>query len=52
LCTPRAAKDDTTSAEGIIFWISLIALPILFLALLALLIGGLLAHARRDARTG
>jgi hypothetical protein len=47
-----AAKDDTSAAEGIVFWVSLIALPILLLALLALLIGGVRAAAGRDTRTG
>jgi hypothetical protein len=47
-----AAKDDTSTAEGVIFWISVVALPILLLALLALLIGGVRALVRRDAPTG
>jgi hypothetical protein len=33
-----AAKDDTSTAEGIVFWVSLVALPILLLALVALLL--------------
>ena len=44
-----AAKDDTSTIEGIIFWISLVAVPILLLALLALLIGGLRAFVQRNA---
>jgi peptidoglycan/LPS O-acetylase OafA/YrhL len=31
-----AAKDDTTTTEGIIFWLSVAAMPFLLLALLIL----------------
>ena len=44
-----AAKDDTSTVEGIVFWISLLALPILVGALVVLLILGGRAVAGRDA---
>ena len=43
-----AAKDDTSTVEGIVFWISLLALPIRVGALLVLLILG--ARRRRSRR--
>jgi len=46
-----AAKDDTTAVEGIVFWVSLVALPILLLVLVGLLISSARALASRSART-
>jgi hypothetical protein len=44
-----AAKDNTSTAQGVVFWISLVAIPILLVALVALLIGGARALASRNA---
>jgi hypothetical protein len=41
-----AAKDDVTTFEGVIFWLSLPALPVLLLALLGLVCVGIWRGAR------
>jgi hypothetical protein len=36
-----AAKDDTSTAEGVLFWVSVTAVPILLVVLLVLVVGTL-----------
>ena len=45
-----AAKDNATPLEGIIFWLSLAALPFLLIALLGLAGVGIWRAARRSIR--
>lgn len=44
-----AAKDHPTTAEGLLFWLSLFALPLLLLSLVALVVLAIRRAARRDA---
>lgn len=44
-----AAKDHPTTAEGVLFWLSLFALPLLLLSLVALVVLAIRRAARRDA---
>jgi hypothetical protein len=44
-----AAKDHPTTVEGLLFWISVIALPFLLIALLVLIIAVLRRSVRRTA---
>ena len=46
-----AAKDDTTAVEGITFWVSLVALPVLLIVLVALIGGAVFRAARAPAGT-
>ena len=43
-----AAQDHPTTAEGVLFWVSLLALPLLLLVLLALVAVGIRRILRRD----
>ena len=43
-----AAKDDTSTVEGALFWISLVALPVLLAGLVVLVVGALVALVRRN----
>jgi hypothetical protein len=45
-----AAKDHPTTVEGLLFWVSLVALPFLLLTLLILIIAVLGRSLRRTAR--
>jgi heme/copper-type cytochrome/quinol oxidase subunit 2 len=45
-----AAKDDTTTAEGVIFWLSVLALIVLVPALLILTIATIRRSANRSAK--
>jgi hypothetical protein len=44
-----AAKDHPTTFEGVVFWVSLIALPLLLIAVLVLVIDVFRRNARRTA---
>jgi hypothetical protein len=44
-----AAKDHPTTLEGVLFWVSLIALPFLLIILLALVLVALGRSVRRTA---
>jgi hypothetical protein len=44
-----AAKDHPTTVEGLLFWISLVALPFLLIALVILIIAVLRRSVRRTA---
>jgi peptidoglycan/LPS O-acetylase OafA/YrhL len=45
-----AAKDHPTTAEGVLFWLSLLALPLLLVALLALVVVAIRRAVKRDVR--
>lgn len=43
-----AAKDHPTTAEGVLFWLSLFALPLLLLCLVALLVVAIRRLVKRN----
>lgn len=43
-----AAKDHPTTVEGVVFWLSLLALPLLLLSLLVLVTFAIRRTAKRD----
>jgi hypothetical protein len=47
-----AAKDHPTTAEGVLFWVSIFALPLLVLSLVALVVAAIRRTAKRDVGTG
>jgi hypothetical protein len=47
-----AAKDHPTTAEGVLFWVSIFALPLLVLSLVALVVAAIRRTAKRDMGTG
>ena len=47
-----AAKDHPTTAEGVLFWVSIFALPLLVLSLVARVVAAIRRTAKRDVGTG
>jgi hypothetical protein len=47
-----AAKDHPTTAEGVLLWVSIFALPLLVLSLVALVVAAIRRTAKRDVGTG
>jgi hypothetical protein len=45
-----AAKDHPTTAQGVLFWLSLFALPLLLLLLVALVVVAIRRGVKRGAR--
>ena len=46
-----AAKDHPSTAEGVLFWLSLFALPLLLLCLVALVVVAIRRGVKRNVRT-
>jgi peptidoglycan/LPS O-acetylase OafA/YrhL len=46
-----AAKDHPSTAEGVLFWLSLFALPLLLLCLVALVVVAIRRGVKRDVGT-
>ena len=47
-----AAKDHPSTAEGVLFWLSLLALPLLLVCLVALVVVAIRRGLKRDVGTG